>query len=635
VDPLPASGSLRFADAALDVATGELRQGERVTLLGALPARLLAVLAWRRGALVTRGEIQRELWPDGTTVEFDQSINQHVRHLRQVLGDDAASPTFIQTLPARGYRFLPPVSYGDPAPAAAPSPSPLPPASPDPDPDPDPDPVASRAPRHARAALAIGAIAGVIAVVALAAAGPTARSLRAQPDAGAVRIAVLPFAADDPAAEARALGLTADVITAVGEGYAPRLEAIALRTVLRYRDRTASSGSIADALGVAYLVEGRVRAVGTRLRVDVQLIRAGDGGQVWARSFEPGGTAGWAADTAIAGDVATTVARMLAPRQVDAEPRLDPETTDALDRGRYLLARGRPRLAVAELERATARSPRSARAWGARAVAEIQAGDAGWAVARSSAAAALALDPEQPEAHLVQATIAFYRDWDVAAAADHYTRAIRANPAYAEAHHHLAAVYSVTGRHDDAIATMRRARELDPLAPEVVSDVGWYYYFARRYAEAADWCRRTLALEPAFYWAHRCIALASIRAGDDAGAVAAVVADLRARGAPPSILAEVTGAAEPRAALRAYWAWDVARTTTPGAPITGDPDAAVSRLELGDREGALAALEAAVAARRGWLVPFLGVDPTFDSLRDDPRFAAVRAATVPATAPSP
>src|SRR5215470_12993939 len=97
---------MTFGDCELDLATGELRRGDRVTALGGLPARLLGLLAWKNGELATRDEIQRSLWPDGTIVDFDQSINQHVRQLRHVLGDSATRPAWIQTLPARGYRLL-------------------------------------------------------------------------------------------------------------------------------------------------------------------------------------------------------------------------------------------------------------------------------------------------------------------------------------------------------------------------------------------------------------------------------------------------------------------------------------------------------------------------------------------------
>src|SRR6185503_15941647 len=148
----------------------------------------------------------------------------------------------------------------------------------------------------------------------------------------------------------------------------------------------------------------------------------------------------------------------------------------------------------------TARVPRSARAWSSLALAELRSGRERTVAAAAAADTALALDPAHPDAHFVRALIAFYGEWNPERARRHFTAAIAANPAFAEAHHDLAACYSATGRHAEAIAAMQRAFALDPRSPEVVSDVGWYYYFARRYTEAAQGCQRTLALEPTFYW---------------------------------------------------------------------------------------------------------------------------------------
>src|SRR5690349_17366690 len=75
MDLPPGSGVLRFGELALDLATGELRRPGHAdpAVLGARPTRLLALLAWRHGQLVTRDDIQSYVWSDGTTVDFDQS----------------------------------------------------------------------------------------------------------------------------------------------------------------------------------------------------------------------------------------------------------------------------------------------------------------------------------------------------------------------------------------------------------------------------------------------------------------------------------------------------------------------------------------------------------------------------------
>ena len=97
---------MRFGDFELNLQSGELsRNGSRL-LLPYQPFRLLAILIRARGTLVTREDLQRELWSEGTFVDFEPSLNAAVKRLREALGDSAAAPRFIETLPRRGYRFI-------------------------------------------------------------------------------------------------------------------------------------------------------------------------------------------------------------------------------------------------------------------------------------------------------------------------------------------------------------------------------------------------------------------------------------------------------------------------------------------------------------------------------------------------
>jgi DNA-binding winged helix-turn-helix (wHTH) protein len=86
--------------------TGELRRGGLKVKLQEKPFQVLSVLLERRGDLVTRDELRERLWPSDTFVDFDHGLNTAVNKLREVLGDSAASPRFIETLPRRGYRFI-------------------------------------------------------------------------------------------------------------------------------------------------------------------------------------------------------------------------------------------------------------------------------------------------------------------------------------------------------------------------------------------------------------------------------------------------------------------------------------------------------------------------------------------------
>jgi cholera toxin transcriptional activator len=103
----------RFGIFEADGQTGELRkQGRRLPLQGQ-PFEVLVMLLERSGELVTRGEIRERLWAEGTFVDFDHSLNTAVNKIRDVLGDSAASPRFIETLARRGYRFIAPVQVLD------------------------------------------------------------------------------------------------------------------------------------------------------------------------------------------------------------------------------------------------------------------------------------------------------------------------------------------------------------------------------------------------------------------------------------------------------------------------------------------------------------------------------------------
>jgi DNA-binding winged helix-turn-helix (wHTH) protein len=121
-DPRPAR-RYRFGAFEADAATGELRRlGVRIKL-NAQPFQMLLMLLERPGELLTREEICRELWPDGTFVDYEHGVNSAVNRIREALGDTASNPRFVVTLARRGYRFVAPVerialSENPPHPAA-------------------------------------------------------------------------------------------------------------------------------------------------------------------------------------------------------------------------------------------------------------------------------------------------------------------------------------------------------------------------------------------------------------------------------------------------------------------------------------------------------------------------------------
>ena len=120
--PSTRQSRLSFGQFSADLASGELYRNGRRVALQEKPFRILAMLLEHPGEIVTRDDVRKQLWPDGTFVDFNEGIDTALKKLRYALGDSAQNPIFIETIPRRGYRFIAPVSNGasdtDPSPAA-------------------------------------------------------------------------------------------------------------------------------------------------------------------------------------------------------------------------------------------------------------------------------------------------------------------------------------------------------------------------------------------------------------------------------------------------------------------------------------------------------------------------------------
>jgi Tol biopolymer transport system component/DNA-binding winged helix-turn-helix (wHTH) protein len=113
VQPAANPGVVRFGLFELDLDSRELRKSGARIKLQEQPFQILALLVERPGAIVTREELQKKLWPGDTFVDFDLSLNSAVKKLRQALNDDSENPRFVETLYRRGYRFIAPVHLAD------------------------------------------------------------------------------------------------------------------------------------------------------------------------------------------------------------------------------------------------------------------------------------------------------------------------------------------------------------------------------------------------------------------------------------------------------------------------------------------------------------------------------------------
>ena len=286
-------GKVRFGLFEADLDAGELRKNGARIHLQEQPFHVLSVLLERPGQLVSREDICRRVWGERTFVEFDHALNTAIKKIRIAIGDDAATPRYIETVPKRGYRFIAPIQ---------------------PQQDVSASPVASvvlSANASSRLKPVLFGALGVMVVLA----GIGAILLRAPGSSdgrGARRIllAVLPFenASGDVAQESLCDGLTQEVIMQLGHSDPSRVWVAARSKVLPYRNTIKPVAQIGRELGADYLMEGNLRRDGARVRVTAELIRARDEARLWGDEFDGVEDAGvLAVETELAREIAAKV----------------------------------------------------------------------------------------------------------------------------------------------------------------------------------------------------------------------------------------------------------------------------------------------------------------------------------------
>lgn len=267
---------LRFDTFELDLYSGELRKrGVKLRLQGQ-PIQVLAILLQSAGNLVTREEIRSQLWHTDTFVDFDHSLHNAIARIRDVLGDSAQTPKYIETLPRRGYRFIAPVEEIQPPPTSAESSN-----------------VAVEAvaaitspalPRSRRASL----ILGLCVCVAIGFAGwLTWQQFHGRAGVSAVRsIAVLPLRnlSGDASQEYFADALTDELITEMSQ--IDGLRVVSHSSVMEYRDTKKHLPQIARELKVDDILEGSVVREGGQVRVTVQLLDAPNDRHLWSEDYQ-------------------------------------------------------------------------------------------------------------------------------------------------------------------------------------------------------------------------------------------------------------------------------------------------------------------------------------------------------------
>ena len=476
-----------------------------------------------------------------------------------------------------------------------------------------------------RWAMAIGLVVGAI-VVGLNI-GRWREQLLGGASPGRIKsLAVLPLKnlTGDPEQEYFADGMTEALIANLGKIGA--LQVRSRTSIMQYKGVKKPLPEIARELNVDAVVEGSVLRVAEQVRITAQLIHAPTDTHLWAESYERdlGDVLALQREVAraIAREIKVAVTTTEETRLASAR-RVNPETYEAYLKGMFHLNKMTPEgteKGLDYLRQAIEKDPADPLAYAGLACGYSIIGHgpapSPEALPRAKAAAlkALELDETLAEAHAALAEVKLYYDWDWAGAEQAFQRALELNPNLAEAHGHYAWYLVLLGRLDEGLAEMKRAQELDPLAPIYSAWLGQQYWGAGQYEEAIDEARKSLELNPDFP-----IGLYVL------GAVYAT------KGMYEEAIAEhqKVGAVAPD------WGWGLGHTYA----LAGQRDEALNVLAelgeeyqqrnawgvaeiyaaLGEKDEAFRWLEAGYEYRHNW-IPWMGWNPNYESLRDDPRF---------------
>jgi TolB-like protein/tetratricopeptide (TPR) repeat protein len=409
----PGFSRLAFDRFELDLRSGELRKEGRKIRLQAQPFQLLALLLEHAGEVVTREEVCQALWHADTFVDFDHGVAVAINKIREALGDSADSPSFIETLPKRGYRFMVPVGQAtvhEPTRAASPP-----------------------------------------------------------------SIAVLPFAniGADKENEYFGDGLAEEIINALAQTRG--LMVTGRTSSFFFRNKDVELREIGRRLNVQHILEGSVRREGNHVRVTAQLIKVSDGFHVWSARYDREITDFFALQDDITQAIAGALRVKLSAAEVGPHRHVpDLAAYEAYLKARdHLLVRpssGSPVLAKGLLERAIQLDPEFALPYSLLGV--YYTAQASWAVlpgrnaiqsARAAEQEALRIDPSLPEAHAMMGCCAGM-DYSWTEAERHWSLAMVRDPVpqdvlFWHANHFLLPV----GRAHEAAEVELRVLENDPL----------------------------------------------------------------------------------------------------------------------------------------------------------------------------
>ena len=391
---------------------------------------------------------------------------------------------------------------------------------------------------------------------------------------------------------------------------------------------------IAKRLRVDALIDGSVLRDRDHVRATVRLRAASTGLSMWTQTYEEDARNVLAMQAQVVKDVARAIGLNLTPeaeRALGQTRQVRVDAQDAYLRGRYYqnrLSRDGAQSSVAYFDEAIRLDPAYSPPYAALAASYILLNTYGVVSteetvgrARAAVQRALEIDDQVAEVHVVLGDIQFLHDWNWAPAEKSYQRAIELNPSYAYAYAEYSWFLAARGRLDEALQAMYRAEELDPLSLMMKSNVAGVLYYARQWDPAIEKCQEILRVDPSFGMAHRRLMQLYAEKNMLDESLQAGARALQITGPDPGPYADfarVQAMAGNRSEAERL-AGDLSRGPEKiGRLVTADRLAFV-HAALGNRDKAFELLQQALDERAA-NIPWLTVDPHYDSLRDDPRF---------------
>jgi TolB-like protein/DNA-binding winged helix-turn-helix (wHTH) protein/tetratricopeptide (TPR) repeat protein len=488
------------------------RNGDRVSL-APKAFDVLAYMVEHAERVVTQDEIFEALWSE--TYVNPEVLRKYILEIRKALGDRPDNPEFIETLPKRGYRFVAPIIDENtvelpdlPTPHAAEENGEPPTAS------------SGRERSFGKHGLWKIAIIPALAVVSAAAIVWHFRTTRQEhnvPSLNNTSIAVLPFEDMSPTKDEEYFsdGLAEQLINDLAK--VSGLQVVGRSSAFQFKGKNEDLRDVGRKLGVANVLEGSVRREGNHVRISAELIKSGNGFQLWSQTYDREIKDIFGVEDEIA-TAATEALRLklLGGNGQPVGPNLrsaNPEAYQAYLQAEYFSGRGKSKedlgKALAYIDNAIKLDETYAPAWALRASVEnamavVALTDAteGFRKARDDAERAIAIDPTLASAYLALATTQIYYDWDWGAADASLTKAAALEPGNVEVFRIRSHLTKVLGHLDQAIKLYEQTVALDPLRANSYVSFGQLLYVAGRYDEARAALKQALDLNPLVTYAH-------------------------------------------------------------------------------------------------------------------------------------